>query len=88
MSFCPCSGFRVPRRTGLALWPLSILLWSGAVQAQEPISIDQPRRDFHTQRKKEVVSIRGWVLTEKRVASATFKGYYLKDRYGSSLLVP
>jgi hypothetical protein len=51
------------------------------------VSVDQLRRDFDARYKNELVAVRGWVDTERRVPSRTFKGYYLKDRYGSLILV-
>jgi hypothetical protein len=64
-----------------------LLLFAAVLPAQDAISVDELRRNFQTQYKKEVVSIRGWVATEKRVASSSFKGFYLKDRYGSLVLI-
>jgi hypothetical protein len=66
---------------GLAAGPTSVAL------GQDALSVDQLRHDFDTRYKDELVTVRGWVDTERRVASRTFKGFYLKDRYGALILI-
>jgi hypothetical protein len=67
--------------------PMLTLAFSAVLAAQSLISVDDLRRHFSAQYKNEVVSVRGWVSTEKRVTSSSFKGFYLKDRYGSLVLI-
>jgi hypothetical protein len=72
-------------RTGIAAG--LVLGFFSLLYAQTPISVDELREGFLTRYNKEVVSVRGWTSTEKQVQSRSFKGYYLKDRFGSLLLV-
>lgn len=54
---------------------------------QIPLSVDELKEGFSSRYKQESVALRGWVATEKRVVSSSFKGYYLRDRFGSLILV-
>ena len=66
---------------------LIVGLFTGVINAQTPISIRELVRGFHSRYKNEQVTVRGWVSAEKRVSSTSFKAYYLKDRYGSTIVV-
>jgi len=57
-----------------------------AVQAQAFVSIEDLTSNI-SEYKDEKVQVQGWVASEKKVQSRTFKGYYLKDRYATFLLV-
>ena len=57
------------------------------INAQTPISVRELVRGFHSRYKNEQVTVQGWVSAEKRVSSTSFKAYYLKDRYGSTIVV-
>ena len=70
-----------------ALRVLLLVSCATAVRAQDPISIKDLKQGFSTAYKNEQVSVRGWVATERRVASQTFKGFYLRDRFGDRILV-
>ena len=61
----------------------------GHAVAQEPVrisSIKELRDRFRTLEEKPVV-LRGWVSTEKKLPRGVIKGFYLKDRFGSLLLI-
>jgi len=64
-----------------------LFLFGQALHGQSEIDIRSLRSAFETTYKNEQVSIHGWVSAEKRVASSTYKGYYLRDRYGDLILV-
>jgi hypothetical protein len=55
--------------------------------AQGTLSVDDLKRGFQGAYKNEEVAVRGWVARERRVASQSFKGYYLRDRFGSLILI-
>ena len=64
-----------------------VVLFAGVINAQTPISVRELVRGFHSRYKNEQVTVQGWVSAEKRVSSTSFKAYYLKDRYGSTIVV-
>ncbi len=66
---------------------LTVVLFAGVINAQTSISVRELVRGFHSRYKNEQVAVRGWVLAEKRVSSTSFKAYYLKDRYGATIVV-
>ena len=66
---------------------LVVGLFAGALCAQTPISVRELKRHFGSRYNKEQVTVQGWVRAEKRVSSRTFKAYYVKDRYGWSIVV-
>ncbi len=66
---------------------LTVGLFAGVINAQTPISVRELVRGFHSRYKNEQVTVQGWVSAEKRVSSTSFKAYYLKDRYGSTIVV-
>lgn len=70
----------------IALCCLAGSLLSSTAAAQDAISVEQLKRGFSGY-SEELVTLRGWVATERRVASTTFKGYYLRDRFGALILV-
>ena len=66
---------------------LTVVLFAGVINAQTPISVRELVRGFHSRYKNEQVAVQGWVSAEKMVSSTSFKAYYLKDRYGSTIVV-
>jgi hypothetical protein len=58
-----------------------------AGSAQLVTDIKALRRSFVTKHKNEQVSVRGWVAAEKLLDSKSYKGYYLRDRFGAILVV-
>ena len=66
---------------------LVVGLFAGVIHAQTPISVRELVRGFYSRCKNEQVAVQGWVSAEKLVSSTTFKAYYLKDRYGSTIVV-
>ena len=66
---------------------LIVGLFAGVIHAQTPISIGELVRGFYSRYKNEQVAAQGWVSAGKRVSSTTFKAYYLKDRYSSTIVV-
>jgi len=57
-----------------------------APQAQAPVA-HKALKDSFALYNKEVVVVQGWVTTEKQVREASFKGYYLRDRFGDLILI-
>jgi hypothetical protein len=55
--------------------------------AQDPIPVKELKQNFDRIYKNEEVRIHGQVSAEKRVDSQTYKGFYLKDRFGDLILV-
>ena len=70
----------------MALFLFAFLL-PVAATAQEEISVRDLRVGFESKYKNELVSIRGWVATERRVSSRTYRGFFLRDRFGDMILV-
>ena len=66
---------------------LIVGLFTGVIHAQTTISVRELVRGFYSRYKNEQVAVQGWVSAEKRVSSTTFRAYYLKDRYGSTIVV-
>ena len=62
-------------------------LFGPGAMAQPTINIDDVEQNFRTAYQNEQVVLRGWVAAEKRVASQTFRGYHLRDRFGSQILI-
>ena len=78
---------RGQRVASLVCGVLVVGLFAGVIHAQTPISVRELVRGFYSRYKNEQVAVQGWVSAEKRVSSTTFKAYYLKDRYGSTIVV-
>ena len=78
---------RGQRVASLVCRVLVVGLFAGVIHAQTPISVRELVRGFYSRYKNEQVVVQGWVSAEKRVSSTTFKAYYLKDRYGSTIVV-
>ena len=55
--------------------------------AQDPIPVKELKQNFDRTYKNEEVRVHGQVSAEKRVDSQTYKGFYLKDRFGDLILV-
>ncbi len=72
---------------GTAICLAAVLLLAPASSAQDAVSVRELRMSFDSTYKNELVAVHGWVSTEKRVLSKTFKGYYIKDRFGDFLLI-
>lgn len=70
----------------LAVWAF-LALAGGNAFTQQAVSVRDLRREFEPRLKNELVTVHGWVSSERRVASRTYKGYYIKDRFGDFLLV-
>jgi hypothetical protein len=79
------SNYRFGRTLLCLIFAAAVL--PSAAWSQSLVSVDQLKQGFDVNYKNEVVIVRGWVSTEKRVESSSFKGFYLRDRFGSLLLV-
>ena len=58
-----------------------------ALFAQPAVDVSRLIQNYESVYKFEQVTLHGWVDREKPVTSRSYKGYYLKDRYGRRLLV-
>lgn len=58
-----------------------------AQTAAQEVSIRVLRQNFTAKYRNEAVLVKGWVASERRVTSRSYRGFYLKDRFGDFLLV-
>lgn len=79
------SDHRVP--AGPALLFVLAVAAAPALMGQPVVDVSRLLQNYESTYKYEQVTLHGWVDREKPVTSRSYKGYYLKDRYGRRLLV-